>query len=318
MHPQCVICGFLIFALFADAHCTMAQTNAAEAQNASPLNFNVSVDEVSLTFHASDVRGLPVANLKLNDLTIYDNLKRPGKVLVFQSLRDAPIRVGILLDTSESMEGFISRGQAVSIEYVQRLLRPQTDHAFVEDFGYVSRIIQPWTSSPFALANGIGEATAGRDNPRPGTALFDTVYSACLYQFGKSDSLASGNFILLFTDGEDNTSHVDLKDVVNICQRANTTIYAFRPEPNQDSSSGPRNLGLLTSGTGGRVFHLDNSEAGIYKDLSTIDSGLRNQYWMVYRPAELKHDGKFHEIYVGAATDNITIDARTGYYAPDH
>jgi Ca-activated chloride channel family protein len=318
MPPHCVICSFLFLALFADAHSARPQTNAPAAQNGPGLNFNVSVDEVSLTFHAADVRGLPVADLKLNDLTIYDNLKPPRKVLVFQSLKDAPIRVGILLDTSESMEGFISRDQVVSTEYVQRLMRPQTDHAFVEDFGYLSRIIQPWTGSPFALVNGIGEATAGRDNPRGGTALFDTVYRACLYQFGKTDSPASGNFILLFTDGEDNTSHVDLKDVVNICQRANTTIYAFRPDPTEGSSSGPKNLSFLTSGTGGRVFHLDDSEAGIYKDLSTIDSGLRNQYWVVYRPAELRHDGKFHQIYVGAATDNITIDARTGYYAPDH
>ncbi len=314
-----IICSFLALTVFADAHRASSQTSAAAVQSVSPLSFNVSVDEVSLTFHAADLQGMPVTNLKLSDLTVYDNYKPPRRILAFHSLQDAPIRVGILLDTSASIEGSISRDRAVSVEYVQRLLRPQTDRAFIEDFGYVSRIIQPWTGNPTTLASGIGEATAGRDNPRGGTALFDTVFSACLYQFGKSDRAATGNFILLFTDGEDNASHVDLKDVVNVCQRTNTAIYAFRPEPGESSSPGPRNLTRLTSETGGRVFHLDDSDAGIYKDLSTIDSDLRNQYWMVYRPAELKHDGLFHQIYVGISgpTDNINIDVRSGYYAPD-
>src|SRR5271166_3529838 len=101
--------SLLALALLADSHQAGSQANAA-AQSASPLSFNVSVDEVSLTFHAADQRGLPVTNLKLSDLTIYDNYKPPRKILVFQSQRDAPVRVGILLDTSESMEGSISRG----------------------------------------------------------------------------------------------------------------------------------------------------------------------------------------------------------------
>ena len=218
------------------------------------------------------------------------------------------------------MQGAISRARAISTEYVRRLLRPQTDRAFSEDFGYVSRITQPWTGGPNALAAGIGEATAGGDNSRGGTALSDTLYSACLYQFGKSDHPTIGNVILLFTDGEDNTGHVDLRSVIDICQRANTPIYVFRPQPAGGSSSGPKNLALLTSQTGGRVFLLDDSAAETYKNLSTIDAALRNQYWLVYSPVELKHDGLFHQIYVGTSdsADNVTIGVRAGYYAPDH
>ena len=310
----------LLIALFAYTHSLEPQTNSTADQSTQPMRLNVSVDEVSLTFHAADVRGLPVTNLQLNDLTIYDNYKSPRKILVFRSLQDIPIRIGILLDTSESMQGAISHARTIATEYVRRLLRPQTDRAFSEDFGYVSRITQPWTDDPNALVAGIAKATAGIDNPRGGTALFDTIYGACLYQFGKSDHPTSGNVILLFTDGEDNTGHVDLRSVIDICQRANTSIYAFRPQPAENSSSGPRNLALLTYQTGGRVFHLDDPETETYKNLSTIDGALRNQYWLVYRPTELKHDGLFHQIYVGTSdsADNVTIGVRAGYYAPDH
>ena len=314
-----IICGLLALTLFADAHRRSSQTSPA-AQSVPPSTFNVSVDEVSLTFHAADQQGLPVTDLKPSDLIIYDNYRLPRKILAFQALRDAPIRAGILLDTSASMEGFISHDRAVATEYVERLLRPTIDLAFIEYFGYIARIVQAWTGNHTALERGIGEATVGRANPRGGTAIFDTVFSACLYQFGRTDHPATGNFILLFTDGEDNTSHVDLKGVVDICQRTNTAIYAFHPEPSGGSSPGPRNLALLTSQTGGRLFHLDDSEVGISKDLNTIESDLRNQYWMVYRPAELRHDGRFHQIYVGISgpLDKATIDVRSGYYAPDH
>jgi Ca-activated chloride channel family protein len=313
-----IICCLLALTLIAGAHRTSAQTSSA-VQSVPSSMFNVSVDEVSLTFHAADQQGLPVTDLKPSDLIIYDNESLPRKILAFQALRDAPIRAGILLDTSVSMERSISHDRAISTEYVERLLRPKTDLAFIEYFGYIPRIVQPWTGNQTALARGIGEATAGRANPRDGTAIFDTVFSACLYQFGKTDHPATGNFILLFTDGEDNTSHVDLKGVVDICQRTNTAIYAFYPEPSESSSSGPRNLALLTSQTGGRLFHLDDSEVEIRKDLNTIELDLRNQYWMVYRPAELRHDGRFHQIYLGISgpLDKVTIDVRSGYYAPD-
>jgi Ca-activated chloride channel homolog len=312
-----IICCLLAFTLFADV--TSSQTSPAALQSVPPATFNVSVDEVSLTFHAADQQGLPVTDLKPSDLIIYDNDKVPRKILAFQTLRDAPIRAGILLDTSVSMEGSIAHDRAVSTQYVERLLRPKTDHAFIEYFGYIPRIVQPWTGNQTALARGISEATVGRANPRGGTAIFDTVLSACLYQFGKTDHPVTGNFILLFTDGEDNTSHVDLKGVVDVCQRTNTAIYAFYPEPSERSSPGPRNLALLTAQTGGRLFHLDDSEVGIFKDLNTIESELRNQYWLVYRPAELRHDGRFHQIYVGVSSplDKVTIDVRSGYYAPD-
>ena len=219
------------------------------------------LNEVSLTFHAEDAQGHPVNNLKLDDLIIYDNYKPPRKLLVFRSLPDIPIHAGLILNTSESMQEPISHARRVAIEYVQRLLRPRVDRAFSEDFGYVSRITQTWTGDRTALAAGIGEATMGIDNPRGGTALFETLYSACLYQFGKSDLPASGNVILLFTDGEDNTGHIDLKSVVDTCQRTNTSIYAFRPPTLESGSSGPRNLAVLTSQTGGRVFDIDESEA---------------------------------------------------------
>jgi Ca-activated chloride channel family protein len=313
-----IICCLLFFEFSAGVQGVRTQTRARATSNDQQPNFYAPVDEVNLTFHAADAQGLPVTDLKLNDLTIYDNYKAPDKILVFESLRDTPTRTGILMDTSDSMEKWAARDRAIANQYVARLMRPQTDRAFIEEFGYVSHVIQPWTGDEHALAIAVGEATASSVNPLGGTALFDTIYSACLYQFGKTEKPISGSFILLFTDGEDNASHVDLRRAVDMCQAADTAIYAFRPRFAESGSSGPKNLARLSSETGGQTFELDDTEVEVNKDLNIIDSDLRDRYWLVYRPVELKRDGSFHSIYVAGSDSarGLAIDVRSGYYAP--
>jgi VWFA-related protein len=288
---------------------------SAQVDGNGDFKLKVAVDEVVVTFHAADAQGLPVNDLKLSDIELLDNDKPPQRVLVFDSMVDYPIRAGILMDTSESMAQGIAANRAVAVAYARRVLRRKTDEAFVVDFGYVSNIRQNWSGDSAALSTAVRGIVAGRANPLGGTALFDALFRACFYQFGKVDHAASGNFILLFSDGEDNASHTSLADAVDACQKANTAIYAFRG-PAQESSMGPGALAELAAQTGGRVFHLDDTEAGIYDDLRVIDADLRDQYRIVYRPSELKHDGSFHEIELRVPDRVTSIHVRTGYYAP--
>lgn len=319
MRQPWIICSMLILTVFAHAQRTDSRTNAATAQSAAPYSLSVSVDEVVLTFHAADAHGLAINDLKLEELSLLDNGKPPRRILAFQLLQDFPIRAGILMDTSESIEEHLAGYRAISIKYAQQLLRQQTDQAFVMDFGRLSKITQPWTSDPVALTTGIRRVTAGGERRFAGTAIFDTIYRACLYQFGKIDHAASGNFILLFSDGEDNASSLSLKDAVDTCQRTNTAIYTFRTDSKSSfGPTGPRTLAELASETGGRVFNDDDSEAGIFDDLRTIAADLRNQYRLVYKPAELRHDGSFHRITLKAPERIDSIIVRTGYYAPAH
>jgi Ca-activated chloride channel homolog len=297
----------------------ISQSKPDLGPEAIPYTLSLPVDEVNLTFHAADAHGLPVNDLKIDELRVFDNDKPPQKIVDFRLPQDFPIRAGILIDSSESMEQHLSVVRKISIEYAQQLLRQQTDQAFVMDFGYVSKITQPWTSDPAALTIGVRSVIAGGENPLGGTALFDTIFHTCLYDFGKIDNAASGNFILLFTDGEDNASHTSLKEAVDICQHTHTAIYAFRSEHVPYSfSAGPKALAELASDTGGRVFHDDDSETEIHNDLRIIEADLRNQYRMIYKAADFKHDGTFHRIELQAPDRVKSIAVRSGYYAPTH
>ena len=164
------------------------------------------------------------------------------------------------------------------------------------DFDSQSGVVQPWTSDAVALAAGIRRFTEDGQSRISGTAIFDSIYRACFNQFRTLDSTNSGNFILLFSDGEDNASRTSLDEAVAMCQRTNTAIYIFRAEPETGFSTGSRTLAELASKSGGRVFYDDDSDAAIYSDLQIIEANLRNQYRLVYTPAELQRDGSFHRV----------------------
>ena len=302
--------------LIASACRANSQSNNDCAQDSQTYGFRMSVDEVELTFHAEDSHGLPVNDLKPEELKLLDNGKPPLRVLAFYSMQDFPIRAGILMDTSESMDEHLHRSHALATECAQHMLRQQTDRAFVMDFGYMSKVVMPWSNDPAALSAAIRGVTAGRENPLGGTALFDTLLAACFHQFGKLEPASSGNFILLFSDGEDNASHTSLQEAVDACQHANTAIYAFRAEPKPGLSTGPRTLAELARQTGGRVFPDADSDSEIDHDLRTIEADLRNQYRMVYKPAGLKSDGSFHTIVLLGPDRADRINVRSGYYAP--
>jgi VWFA-related protein len=299
-----IIMGLCIAALFANPRSIGSQS----------FNLKVAVDEISLTFHATDVNGLPVNDLKLDELKLLDNNRPPRRILVFQSLRDLPIRGGILIDTSQSMEQTRPADQAIAITYAQHILEQKTDQAFVMSFNRRLQMRQAWSNDPAALTTAIHHATASPST----TAIFDTIYAACRYQFGMLPHDGTGNFILLFSDGEDDASYLPLQTTVDMCQQTNTAIYVFRAESGPSFSTGLGTLSQLASLTGGRVFRDSASASEIDEDLRIIQANLRNQYRLVYNPEGLKHDGSFHRIVLLPPTRVAAITVRSGYYAPTH
>lgn len=314
------VCALLCWMalLIAHAPAAFAQADAHTAEDAANFGFRLSVDEVNLTFHAADAHGIPVNDLTLEELRILDDGRAPKRVVAFQLMQDAPIHAGILMDTSESMTERVARGRAIAIRYTQRMLHQKADQAFVMDFGYTSKVIAPWTSDSVVFAAAIRGVVAGKENPLGGTALFDAVFRACFSEFGKVDHAASGNFILLFSDGQDNASHTSLPEAVDMCQRGNTVVYVFRSTSGaQLFSSGPKTLLALAEQTGGRMFNENDSDDAIDSELGIIEAALRNQYRLIYNPAELKHDGTFHRIELHGPDRVEAISVRSGYYAPD-
>lgn len=288
------------------------QTPPTSAAGA-PLLMNV--DEVVFTFHATDARGATVKGLTAGDIRIRDNGVPPRRIVAFDEVQNRAIRVGILLDASESMQQTMEANKGIAKNFAERFLLMGTDEAFVSSFGYGSDVLRSWTRDPEQVVRGI--LSASEKDAHGGTALFNTVFRACSYSFGHADPMATGNFILLFSDGEDNAGLTSLDEAARACQRSNTAVFVFlSTSSTKGDSTGPKALRELAAKTGGGVFRADDSERAIWNDLSDIESEMRNQYRVVYSPAVLKHDGAFHEIELQPPDRVNKIAVRSGYFAP--
>jgi VWFA-related protein len=278
-----------------------------------PYTLTVPVDEVSLTFHASDFHGMPIEDLTERDLRLLDDGKRQDRILSFQAFRNLPIRAGILFDTSRSMEG-LWRNQDIATMYATRLLRKETDQAFVMRFDSATKVKQSWTNDAALLTESLRTIALDRESRLGGTVLFDSLYKACRDQWTSDRDAITGNFILLFTDGLDNASHARLEDVIDICQQARTAIYVFSEEAKSFHAEGQKTLNELVKKSGGRIF-FDATGAEVWNDLRIMESDQRSQYRIVYKPSSLKPDGSFHRIKLDSPTRGGVITTRSGYYA---
>ena len=291
----------------------------ASAQSPQPYTLKVPVNEIALNFHAADARGKPLAHLTRGDLRLTDNGKLQTNIVMLQEYDDLPIRAGFLFDTSASMMGALGFNRAMIHAYASLLLRKGYDRAFVEQFDTETFLRQDWTDSDAAIAAGAARVGITADRLDPLTALFDSLYTTCRDRW-KPDpgrdapDQATGNFILVFTDGEDDASHAYLSEAVDMCQRTRTAIYAMITRRPSQFSGGYRTLEDLTQQTGGRLFvHPQGDE--ILKDLRTIEAEQRDQYRLVYKPSNFKADSSFHRIRLQCSTPGARVATRSGYYA---
>lgn len=292
----------------------LARPPAAQTSPPAPYTLHIPVDEISLTFHAADSRGKPLTRLTQRDLRLTDNGKPPAAIVMLQEYDDLPIRAGFLFDTSASMLGDLPFNRAIIYAYASQLLRKGYDRAFVEQFDTETFIRQDWTDSANAIAAGAARVGLTPDRYDPLTAIFDSLYTTCRDRWKPDPAHPTGNFILLFTDGEDDASHAYLSEAVDMCQRTRTAIYAMVTRRPSQFSGGYRTLENLTQQTGGRLF-IDPRGPHILEDLQIIEAEQRNQYRLVYKPSNFKADSSFHRIRLRCSVPGARIVTRSGYYA---
>ncbi|HMF54378.1 MAG TPA: VWA domain-containing protein [Edaphobacter sp.] len=281
-----------------------------------PFTLPVYVDEVNVSFSATDEDGRWIDDLELADLRVKDNHRAPERIVSFRKMTGLPVQAGVLVDSSRSMLGDLRRNRRIVSQLAEQMLRLTSDRAFVAEFDFEYRMKQPWTSDKAQLNARM--SVVGRDwaSRLGGTAIFDSVYRACRDQFGGTEADKAGNFILLFSDGLDNASHARMMDVIDRCQRSHTAIYVFSDERKPSRNSGERVLRELADKSGGRVFYDQDAETQL-RDLKQIEGEVRNQYRVIYKPAGLKPDGSFHSIRIDCPERTAQVHAREGYYAPE-
>ena len=91
----------------------------------------------------------------------------------FEKMSDLPLRVGLLLDVSDSMKRALEQEKAGRAGVPQAGVATETDRGFVMAFGDTVQIFQDPTSEVADLIGAVKQAKAPGDSTR----LFDAVYA---------------------------------------------------------------------------------------------------------------------------------------------
>ena len=181
------------------------------------------VDEVNVVFTVTDKRDHFVKDLTQSDFHVLDDNK-PGVIDSFSHETNLPLRVGLLIDASNSVRDRFKFEQESAIEFLNQIIRPNYDKAFVIGFDTTPEVTQDFTGDAEALSHGVRML-----RPGGGTALYDAVYFACRDKLMKADRgvLATRRAIILLSDGEDNQSRVSREEAIEMAQRAEVIIYTI-------------------------------------------------------------------------------------------
>ena len=283
------------------------------ALGASSLNaaYTISrnVPEVRLQFTVADEHGRLVPDLALSDLRILDDHVPVDRIKQFEKMSDLPLRVGLLLDVSDSMKRAMEQEKSVALAFLKRVVRPGTDRAFVMAFGDGVQIFQDPTSEVADLIGAVKQAKGPGDS----TEFFDAVYSGCVNQWRAAENGPVHRVMIVISDGEDTGSRRMLNDVIAAAQRSEIQIYTLNLHLKRRTYSGDGVLRRMADETGGRFFianHAREADA-IFSDL---EQELRTQYYVSFRPQD-ELPG-YHALQVEVqAPKKMMVHARRGYYA---
>lgn len=292
---------------------TNHEGQAATQGKNGQFTIQTNVNEVNLIFTVTDKHGRFIRNLQQQDFALLDDQRAPAQIYSFTQQTNLPLRVGILIDTSTSIRRRFHFEQQAAIGFLQRVIRPSTDLAFVMGFDTTSYLTQPYTSNEDDLQQGIEKLESGG-----GTALYDAVYKACrdhLLTVPNSPQYMVRKALILISDGDDNQSHAYPNDAIQMCQRAGAAIYAISTNTSPSRDRGDDVLKKMAVATGGRAFFPHRLE-DMSNSFRNIEEELRSEYALAYRPADFRADGSFRTIYLVALDHDYVVHTRRGYFAP--
>jgi Ca-activated chloride channel family protein len=270
------------------------------------------VDEVNVIFTVTDKHGHFIKNLKQNDFMVLDNKQPASAIRSFRAETDLPLRVGLLIDASNSIRDRFHFEQEAAAAFLNQVVRPRSDRAFVIGFDTTPEVTQDFTDSTEALSRGIRML-----RPGGGTALYDAVYYACRDKLMKSEQNGPvRRAVILVSDGDDNQSRVTGNEAIQMAQRAEVIIYAISTNISGIKLRGDKILEKMADATGGRAFFPFKMD-DVANSFTEIQDELRSQYAVAYKPATFASDGQYHSIDILAENHkNYRVRSRKGYYAP--
>jgi Ca-activated chloride channel homolog len=271
----------------------------------------LDVTRVSMLFTVSDRKGRFVTELGKGDFEIFES-KKAQTPLEFTSEANLPLRIGILIDTSNSIRDRFRFQQEAATDFVNAVIRPGQDKGMVVSFDSTAELVSDLTDSTDQLGKAIRNL-----RPGGGTAFYDAVYFACKEKLmGDEPRDKFRRAIVVLTDGEDNDSRMSREQALEMAHKADVVVYTISTNITRIPTDGDKVLRYFAEETGGLAFFPFKSQ-DLAQSFENIANELRHQYNVLYRPEPLKADGLYHSVEIRVkGRKDLVVRARHGYYAP--
>ncbi len=286
------------------------QQAPASAQDAQS-RITLDVTRVNILFTVTDKKGRFVTNLSKDDFDVFESKKKQN-ILEFTAESDLPLRLALLIDTSNSVRDRFRFEQEAAIEFLNTLLRPRQDKAMIVSFDTAAEMASDLTDDHEKLVKTIRNL-----RPGGGTALYDAIFNACKERLMMDQPRHKfRRAIVVLSDGDDNQSRYTREQALEMAQKADVVIYTVSTNITRVPSDGDKVLRYLANETGGISlfpFKVDD----LSQSFENISNELRSQYNLLYRPDPVHTDGLYHTIDIRVKQKkDMVVRARKGYYAP--
>ena len=286
------------------------QQRPVVVQPDEPTRITIDVTRVNMLFTVTDKKGRFVTDLTKDDFEVIEN-KRPQNVLEFAAESDLPLRLGILIDTSNSIRERFKFEQEAAVEFVNNVIRSNQDKGMVVSFDTKAELAVDLVTDTERLGTAIRNL-----RPGGGTAFYDAIYFACRDKLSQDQPKHKfRRAIIIVSDGEDNQSNYTRDQALEMAQKADVVLYTISTNNSKQESDGDKVLKYYAAETGGRAFFPFRVE-DLEQSFENIENELRHQYDLSYRPEPLKTDGLFHPVEVRVkGRKDLIVHVRKGYYA---
>ncbi|MEO8657625.1 MAG: VWA domain-containing protein [Bryobacteraceae bacterium] len=284
----------------------------------------VEVNLVNVAFTVRDAKGNLATDLTRDDFEILED-GVPQKISYFARSADVPLTLGLVMDMSGSQETFMKPHHRDLGTFLKEVMEPR-DRAFLVCFGNHIRVVADSTPEPSNILDGLtsfekGERKfpefEGNEIRELGTAFYDAIFLSIRERMRTQSS--GRRVLLVFSDGEDNSSAHHMLEVIEAAQTDDVRLYCIRYTERRARHLTARNkygiavMDRLARETGGA--HHDARTRDLSTSFRQIGEELRATYELAYPSTNPVHDGTFRKIVIRPRKDGLAVHAKTGYYA---
>ena len=272
----------------------------------------VDVTRVNMLFTVTDKKGRFITDLAKDDFEVIEN-KKPQTIQEFTAESDLPLRLAILIDTSNSIRDRFKFEQEAAIEFINSVVAPAPGQGHGRELRYLGRAgVRPDRRSRTSWRR--PSATCGRAAARRCTT--PSIY-ACRDKLQQDQPRHKfRRAIIMVSDGDDNQSRVTRDQALEMAQKADAVIYCISTNITRIETRRRQGSEYFAQETGGqaffpvqgrRIWSSRSRTSPTNFGTSTTSSTARSR----------QADGLYHTVDLKVKSrKDLVVRARKGYYAP--